>query len=333
MLTVTNSTFSGNSAGYGGGGGIHNDYRGRLTVTNSTFSGNSGSGIANYGRRLMVTNTTFSGNSAGYYGGGIFNYSGRLTVTNSTFSGNSADLGGGIFNIGRLAVTNSTFSGNSAGYYGGGIYGGRLTVTNSTFSGNSAASDGGGIYNDYGSLTVTNSTFSGNSAGDGGGIYGVRLWVTNTIIANSASGGNCGGAVKDGGHNLDDGTTCGFKGTGCATTNGTSLCNAAPNLDLAGLASNGGPTQTIAVESGSPAIGAAYCRPSTDQRGYWRAGTGTPTSCTSGAYEFGSPGCPSRLTACGTLQICTNIQKDIDNCGACGNACAAGQKCSQGTCM
>src|SRR5689334_17671630 len=43
-LTVTNSTFSGNSAvGEGKGGGIFNN--GTLTVTNSTFSGNTVSGF------------------------------------------------------------------------------------------------------------------------------------------------------------------------------------------------------------------------------------------------------------------------------------------------
>ena len=68
-LTVTNSTFSGNSAG-GSGGAIYN--AGTLTVTNSTFSGNS----APAARRR--------------HGGAIFNDGGTLTVTNSTFSGNSA---------------------------------------------------------------------------------------------------------------------------------------------------------------------------------------------------------------------------------------------------
>ena len=42
-LTVTNSTFSGNSAPGGDGGGIFNN--GTVTVTNSTFSGNSAYGV------------------------------------------------------------------------------------------------------------------------------------------------------------------------------------------------------------------------------------------------------------------------------------------------
>jgi hypothetical protein len=313
-LTVTNSTFSGNNAaaGVGAGGGIY-DLLGTLTVTNSTFSGNSAGsgagGIYSGAGTLTVTNSTFSSNS----GGGITNDGSTLTVTNSTFSGNSG--GPGIHNYRTGMVTNSTFSGNG----GGGIQNvgevSTLTVTNSTFSGNSAGY-GGGIYNNDGStLTVTNSTFSGNSAptGNGGGIYsgGGKLTVTNTIVANSTSGGNCAGGVTDGGYNIDDGTTCGFTGTGCTTTSGTSFCNTNPVLDPTGLQNNGGPTQTIALCTGpgapsagcagtSPAINAgneSICSTTTgtapvdnlDQRGFVRPGSGA-TNCSIGAYEANSGG-------------------------------------------
>ena len=176
--------------------------------------------------------------------------------------------------------------------------GGTLTVTNCTFSGNSATFRGGAIRNP-GSLTVTNSTFSGNSATLGGAISNEgTLTVTNSILANSTSGGNCGvpagitAIFTDGGHNIDDGTTCGFTGTTCASTTGTSFCNTNPLLDPAGLASNGGPTQTIALEAGSPAINAGdetVCAAppvnNLDQRGFVRPGMGA-TRCSIGAYEF-----------------------------------------------
>lgn len=74
--------------------------------------------------------------------------------------------------------------------------------------------------------------------------------MSNTIVANSTSDGNCSGVVTDGGHNLDDGTSCGF-----STANG-SLNNTNPRLDPAGLAHNGGPTQTVALLADSPAIDA-----------------------------------------------------------------------------
>jgi hypothetical protein len=120
VLTVMNSTFSGNGADWGGGA-IYN-YQGTLTVTNSAFSGNSardggrGGGIYNSGGMLMVTNSTFSGNSATSEGGGIYNSGGTATVTNSTFSDNSAVSGGGIYNDdGTLTVTNSIIANSPTG--------------------------------------------------------------------------------------------------------------------------------------------------------------------------------------------------------------------------
>ncbi len=183
------------------GGGMYNN-GGSPTVTNSTFSGNSagsnGGGMFNIGSSPAVTNSTFSGNSAGTNGGGMFNHSSSPTVTNSTFSGNSAERdGGGMFNNNSSSpvVTNSTFSGNSAERDGGGMFNNNSSspvVTNSTFSGNSAGTRGGGMFNQSSSPTVTNSTFSGNSAGsDGGGMYNVfsSPTVTNSIIWNNSATG------------------------------------------------------------------------------------------------------------------------------------------------
>jgi len=104
----------------------------------------------------------------------------------------------------------------------------------------------------YAQLTVTNSTFYSNS-GYGGGISNsgdlAPATLINTILANNF-GGNCNGTITDGGHNLDDGTRCGF---GRAND---SLSSTNPRLDPACLANNGGPTQTIALQAGSPAVNA-----------------------------------------------------------------------------
>lgn len=108
-VTVRN----GNIAGHNGGG-IWN-HSGKLTITNCTFSRNSAGtagGIWNDAGELTITNSTFSGNSAAN-GGAIHNWvNGELTITNSTFSGNSAiDAGGAIYNhSGAVTITNSTFS-------------------------------------------------------------------------------------------------------------------------------------------------------------------------------------------------------------------------------
>ncbi|HEX7395644.1 MAG TPA: CSLREA domain-containing protein, partial [Anaerolineaceae bacterium] len=153
-VTVRNGNLTGDD-----GGGIFNN-AGTLTITNSTFSGNStiyegggfggaGGGVYTYGGPVTITNSTFSGNSASSQGGGIYIEAGTLTVTQSTFTQNNAgDSGGGILNQnGTASITNSTFSGNSAVVTGGGILGNgasTLTITNSTFSGNSAADGYGG---------------------------------------------------------------------------------------------------------------------------------------------------------------------------------------------
>jgi CSLREA domain-containing protein len=193
----------------------------------------------------------------------------NLTIANGIATGNS---GGGINNVGTLTITNSTFSGNNAnGGNGGGINNnGTLTITNSTFSGNSANSGiGAGVYASGGTVTITNSTFSGNSTpnGSGAGISnntGVGVILHNTILANNASGGNCYGAITDGGNNIDDGVTCGW---GSASGSKSSA-----NPLLGALADNGGPTQTFALLTGSPAIdgvtfNGSNSAPSTDQRG------------------------------------------------------------------
>jgi hypothetical protein len=196
--TVTNCTFSGNSAS--NGGGMFNFFYSSPTVSNCTFSGNSasnGGGMYNiYNSSPTVTNCTFSENTASD-GGGMYNESSSPVVTNCTFSGNSAVRGGGMQNaLSSATVTNCTFSGNTAttgNGLGGGMYNldSSLTVTNCTFSGNSAGAGGGGMMNDeYSSSTVTNCTFSRNNAFYGGGMYNYNhSWpaVTNcTFSGNSA---------------------------------------------------------------------------------------------------------------------------------------------------
>ena len=139
-LTITNSTFSGNIAQGGNGGGIFNAGNSSiLTITNSTFSRNiaqggsiAGGAIFNDHGTLTVTNSTFSGNMAqGGDGGGIFNYRGTLTIINSTFSDNSATtsrncspstgclsvggIGGGIYNVGTINMANTLIANSTSG--------------------------------------------------------------------------------------------------------------------------------------------------------------------------------------------------------------------------
>jgi hypothetical protein len=117
--TLSNVTFSGNTARYDGGGGMYN-WESSPTLSNVTFSGNStanfGGGMKNYeSSSPTLTNVTFSGNSASY-GGGMCNDRSSPTLSNVTFSGNSAaNYGGGMYNWeSSPALTNCILWGNTA---------------------------------------------------------------------------------------------------------------------------------------------------------------------------------------------------------------------------
>jgi len=94
--TLTNCTFTENSAG-AYGGGMYNDSS-SPTLTNCTFTGNSayyyGGGMHNRAYSSpTLTNCTFTENSASYSGGGIYSYDSSPTLTNCILWANS-DSGG-----------------------------------------------------------------------------------------------------------------------------------------------------------------------------------------------------------------------------------------------
>ncbi len=221
VLTLTNGAIRSSSAAFGGG--MYN-VDSSPTVSNITFSGNSaigdGGGMYNDSSNPTVNNVTFSGNSADDYGGGMYNVSSNPTVNNVTFSGNSASItrgaGGGMYNVdSNPTISNVTFSGNSAFLIGGGMYNrsdSNPTVSNVTFSGNSAAS-GGGMFNFDSSPTIVNTIFWNNAATSNGGTNTVRASIFNdnssptisySIVANSGGSSSWDSAAGvDGGNNLD----------------------------------------------------------------------------------------------------------------------------------
>jgi len=274
-----------------------------VTVTGGVPANGYGGGIYNYGT-LNVTNSTISGNTAGYGGGGgIYNIGGTLTVTSSTITGNTASgewgCGGGIY-IGATTtypydlITNSTISGNTA-TDGGGMYNysNSLRLTNSTISGNTASSGwGGGMYNHRCYPTVLSSTISANS---GGGICNFQYmlgtsgtYIANSIVANQTSGADCsGGNITSYGFNLESGASCNFTFRSGGGGSGD-LQNTNPKLGP--LADNGGPTQTMALLSGSPAIDNGYTTAPTDQRGIARP---QGARADIGAFEYAAPPLPT----------------------------------------
>jgi hypothetical protein len=325
-LTLSNSTLTNNSTGGGGGGGgIDNIGSGLLTVSNCTFAGNSagssgqGGGMANSGT-ATVSDCTYAGNSADSDGGGIFNgTAGTLTVSDCTFTNNTTGAdGGGILQDGTATVTGSTFSGNSAGSEGGAIdnNGTLLRLLSCTLYGNSAVSDGGGLKTS-GPAQVVNCTITANRVTVGaGGIFGggiddqgTAATLTNTIVAGNFQGAAPSTTANDIAGTVGPGSSNNLIGTGGSggLANGSNQNQVGvANPGLGTLTSNGGPTRTVALLPGSPAIDAgndSVLGPplslSTDQRGRPRR-SGSHVDI--GAFEL-QPGrtSPPAITSAGSV--------------------------------
>ncbi|OWK43180.1 beta strand repeat-containing protein [Fimbriiglobus ruber] len=264
-------TIQNGNGGNGNGGGIDNE--GTLTLTDCTVTTSTagfGGGILNdEGCSLSVINSTISGNTANFDGAGIEN-DGTLQVTGSTISGNAClsgqgeSFGGGIDNNVTATVTDSTLTGNTASF-GAGIdnTGIQLSVTYCTITGNTADTAGGGIETSNSPLTLSASIVSVNTAPTGPDIdtSGILPEIGTGNDGPPAIGVNdTTGPITDNGYNLLgtalDGQTV---GTG-------DIFSDAPLL--APLGAYGGPTETMALLSGSPAIDAGDpATTSADQRG------------------------------------------------------------------
>jgi CSLREA domain-containing protein len=254
-------------------------------------------------RELPITDT----------GGGAIANGRHMTLRRVTVTGNSAGYGGGIFNVpdSHLDLIDSTVSGNVAGEAGGIRFDDTGTVTNSTIADNrvtnpgnrpgSLAGYGGGIdIRGTGPVEILNSTITGNRSSDGGGGINIapayldslpspipdiidlplgRITLRNSIIAGNTADGapaDCKKAfatIASMGHNLDGDGSCRLTAAG-------DLPSRAPLVGP--LADNGGPTDTVALLTGSPALDAAEDCTATDQRGVARP---QGASCDIGAYE------------------------------------------------
>ncbi len=195
-----------------------------------------------------------SGNAARSGGGGLLSSHGTATLTSSTFSGNTASqYGGGMYNYYCTAtLTNCTFFKNSAGpdYYGGGLYNDGYSATLVFCTSQQELGQLRRWRYNYHTATVNlqNNIVAGNTASN----QGPDVYATVT-----SQGGNLIGVV--------DGGSDGWQSSDLTT--GTRANPLDPRLAM--LGNYGGPTQTMALLPGSPAIGngVPVGKILTDQRG------------------------------------------------------------------
>ena len=319
-LAVVGSTFANNSGANGGalyslGSKAVNLYDSVFTANGATGTGgnpgNGGNGgaigVDGDARFVNLCRVTLDGNISNAFGGGLFTvtYSGEsfTRIEDSTLEGNVSNasdaLAGGAYIQGSpIAISGSTFRDNeAAGYAGLALfgYGGVLegSLVNSTFVGNVARTGLGGAMSiaDASALTLENVTIARNAAPCdvcfAAGIAndsGDALTLRNVIFED-----NVGGNIYNpwamlhpaafGAANLQWPQSRGSGQTETAVAPGTTFAAA----NLADPANNGGPTQTMAIGSASPAVdaGTAAGAPPTDQRGLARVG-----AVDIGAYEL-----------------------------------------------
>jgi CSLREA domain-containing protein len=316
-LTLTDSTITGNAAGGGGAGGAgtsgspaggHGGFGGHGGI------GGDGGGIANTGT-LTIVRSTIAGNRAGRGGdgapagdggdGGTVDKDGGPAGFGGS-AGNGGHGGGVYTSAGATTVTNATIATNAGGAGGTGSAGGNggqpggpggaLGPAGPGGEGGDGGSGGGLLAESVAAvtLTLTHATIArnavgalgaggpagsgapgpfGSPAGDSGSPgFGSAVYVNAATVSarNSIFGGNaCTGEIDDLGGNASS------PGSGCAGLQRDPL--------LGPLASNGGPTQTIGLRAGSPAIDlvSSNCA-TTDQRGVQRPVGGR---CDAGAFE------------------------------------------------
>lgn len=250
-----------------------------------------GGGIYSSLGDLELLEVTVARNRAGITanGGGIFHDGGNLTIDRSALHDNAAGNsvsnsapsggdGGGLFSQnGNVVLRNSTVSGNHAGD-------GFDSLFTASYGG-----DGGGVFVVDGSLAFMGSTVAHNSAGAGtfvpgsfgggsggfglgGGVLVLRsdLTVTNSIVADNVSG-----AAPDIADIGLDSLTVSYSLIGDSTGSTLDVADGPGillDLDpmLGFLSDNGGPTLTVPISLGSPAVDAgdpAAAHPEFDQRG------------------------------------------------------------------
>ena len=204
-IRVSGTVFTNNTASIGGGGAIYSNARyANISLTNNTFSHNTAiyCGALDvdefYHPSVNFTANTFThnravGTLAGNDGGGVICIrNASVFIFDNNFSHNSAAGNAGVLRVGESEVTveRCVFDNNTAGDDGGVFhtyfYPTTYTITHSTFTNNQAGGDGGVMYVGRADsrVTIHQSTFNSNSAAERGGVIAI---VGSTLNINRAS--------------------------------------------------------------------------------------------------------------------------------------------------
>lgn len=283
------------------GGGIHSDGPlALLRIEDGEIRDNEaeedGGGIWVGSNAFVIHRSKLTDNVAGQTGGGLHAAVGTdgFEVQYAELARNRAAEGGGMALDAPGEVQRAALVANEATVRGGGLLdvaGGFLRY--STVAQN-VAPQGAGIWADAPQTLLDSDTIAEN---EGDGVYNQSgVFLENTLLARNPGGSCTGLAPNFGAFNLEDGSSCGF----APTPTGPNFPDTDPALGP--LADNGGPTPTMALASGSPAIDVVTseirtnCQNMRDQRGHPR---GRPRSvnasnedvylCDIGAFERTPP--------------------------------------------
>jgi hypothetical protein len=253
----------GGTGGHGGSGPIAVVFGGTGIITGTGITGLPGTGVGTAVNSAGPGGD--GGDGAGGKGGGLYMSGGTLTLINDTVGADSAEAG-------------SSGSGGVGGHAGTGKVTGGLGAP-----GAPGTSFGGGLYVDGGAVNLFNSTVALNTQTGNGSGGGVVQGAGTVTLVSTLVGGN--GTVDFSGNVNATDSLFETAPTGTLSGSGNKV-GVNPMLVTNGLGKNGGPTQTIALQSSSPAIGAG-ANPDklfADQRGFTpRTGTnGTDI----GAYQY-----------------------------------------------
>jgi CSLREA domain-containing protein len=251
-------------------------------------------------------------------GGGIISW-GPLTLDGVAVVGNDAYAdGGGLASTGDLTIVDSTIANNTAAGDGGGVraQSGTVSIVDSTIADNTASSRAGLEIDFTSSATVSSTTIAGNTNTTGPGLGSLAVAfgsvsLENDAIANDLTSGehNCqwsgfGGTIVSLGHNLATDGSCGLTGTGDLAT--------ASSAGLGALADNGGETDTLLPQTGSPLVDAGADCPATDQRGDPRP---VGAACDIGSVEVQSAAAGQPPTA-SFAETANGLSVSVDGSGS-----------------